>query len=47
VPSSNLRVILTSPLEDEISGEAHFIGGLTVFLREIFLAVASTRDSMR
>lgn len=24
-----------------------FIGGLTVFLREIFLAVASTRDSMR
>ena len=26
---------------------AAFIGGLTVFLREIFLAVASTRDSMR
>lgn len=24
-----------------------FIGGLTVFLREIFLAVASTRDSLR
>jgi hypothetical protein len=24
-----------------------FIGGLTVFLREIFLAVASTRNSMR
>jgi hypothetical protein len=24
-----------------------FIGGLTVFLREIFLAVASTRESMR
>jgi len=24
-----------------------FIGGLTVFLREIFLAVAHTRDSMR
>ena len=26
---------------------AAFIGGLTVFLREIFLAVGSTRDSMR
>jgi hypothetical protein len=26
---------------------AAFIGGLTVFLREIFLAVVSTRDSMR
>lgn len=26
---------------------AAFIGGLTVFLREIFLAVASTRDRMR
>ena len=26
---------------------AAFIGGLTVFLREIFLAVASTRGDMR
>jgi Ni/Fe-hydrogenase subunit HybB-like protein len=26
---------------------AAFIGGLTVFLREIFLAVVSTRDNMR